>query len=754
MADGFTTKTIPQLGALASILATDQMVFQRGDEGPATRAPASALVGLLDQLGAGARAAERAEQARNEAIIAGESAGGHRYETTYAEALAAVGTYADQDYVHVFKDEGHGNRQTLYRKNGGVLAWVKDVTLSMLFEIRDRFTFIEEYINPADGIMAATLALRAAKTAAGDRGTVLGKHDGEYVIYGNIAPGVGQDWVGNGAKIKRGPAITTTTTAGITNGVSASVTVASAANFRVGMDIAIQSSATAGTGNRRITSIVGNTITVSAVFDATIGSGATLTTSFTMIGNVGDGGSIKFRGWEVDGNKSNNSGFTRWPNHNEVAIAGAGSVTEYNYVHDCQGEGIEAFGDATLTTDMPFWVQFNRIEECNGNGVHTSASYGARVLFNFIRNTNLRPNGNIGHDDGCISFSDETGHTLVMGNHLEGGLTGIGSLDAEWNAPCTLTMNTILDCGGAIEGIIPGDTTSLVHVTGNLIINSGVFNINETAGDANDGPRDWIVSGNTLINTRLFVQRARGLKLASNVAKWTLDTTSIVFDLANCKDSEVEDNRVTGGGYGIYAQGAGTAGLRLKGNTCRDNYTAGVWTSSDCPVGSVDISDQGVTVASGVSAAAAWVAIQLANGTTLRGGQITAANTSTASAVSLPNGGVGTRGAVVTGMVIDAPDVAYAIRGPFGSYNNVVFGNFSDDIIEDVGDGNTFENNYGLTVPQAMRGYTVATLPAAGTAGRRAHVTDATAPTFLGALVGGGAVKTPVFDNGVAWVAG
>jgi hypothetical protein len=48
--------------------------------------------------------------------------------------------------------------------------------------------------------------------------------------------------------------------------------------------------------------------------------------------------------------------------------------------------------------------------------------------------------------------------------------------------------------------------------------------------------------------------------------------------------------------------------------------------------------------------------------------------------------------------------------------------------------------------------YTVATLPAAGSAGRRAYVTDATAPTFLGALTGGGAVVCPVFDNGTAWV--
>jgi len=50
--------------------------------------------------------------------------------------------------------------------------------------------------------------------------------------------------------------------------------------------------------------------------------------------------------------------------------------------------------------------------------------------------------------------------------------------------------------------------------------------------------------------------------------------------------------------------------------------------------------------------------------------------------------------------------------------------------------------------------YTVATLPVAGSAGRRAYVTDALAPTFLGTMTGGGAVVTPVFDNGTAWVAG
>jgi hypothetical protein len=56
------------------------------------------------------------------------------------------------------------------------------------------------------------------------------------------------------------------------------------------------------------------------------------------------------------------------------------------------------------------------------------------------------------------------------------------------------------------------------------------------------------------------------------------------------------------------------------------------------------------------------------------------------------------------------------------------------------------------TAPVRLQGYTVATLPTAGTAGRTAYVTDATAPTYLGTLTGGGAVRTPVFDNGTAWV--
>jgi hypothetical protein len=52
--------------------------------------------------------------------------------------------------------------------------------------------------------------------------------------------------------------------------------------------------------------------------------------------------------------------------------------------------------------------------------------------------------------------------------------------------------------------------------------------------------------------------------------------------------------------------------------------------------------------------------------------------------------------------------------------------------------------------------YTVATLPSAVTsgAGTRAFVSDALLPTFGSTVVGGGAVKVPVYSDGTNWKVG
>tara|TARA_R110002074_G_scaffold141634_2_gene288070 strand:+ start:299 stop:2140 length:1842 start_codon:yes stop_codon:yes gene_type:complete len=61
-------------------------------------------------------------------------------------------------------------------------------------------------------------------------------------------------------------------------------------------------------------------------------------------------------------------------------------------------------------------------------------------------------------------------------------------------------------------------------------------------------------------------------------------------------------------------------------------------------------------------------------------------------------------------------------------------------------------SNFYLSGFLVTGSYTVATLPASPPAGAKAFVTDATAPTYLGALTGGGTVRCPVFFNGTSWV--
>lgn len=97
----------------------------------------------------------------------------------------------------------------------------------------------------------------------------------------------------------------------------------------------------------------------------------------------------------------------------------------------------------------------------------------------------------------------------------------------------------------------------------------------------------------------------------------------------------------------------------------------------------------------------------------------------------------------------------------FGSTTDVVTGTLDTAIKRNAagimevnnGTGGTFADLWGRILRTATA-FTVATLPAAGTAGRRAYVTNALTPAYGAAVVGGGAVVSPVFDTGAAWVVG
>lgn len=103
----------------------------------------------------------------------------------------------------------------------------------------------------------------------------------------------------------------------------------------------------------------------------------------------------------------------------------------------------------------------------------------------------------------------------------------------------------------------------------------------------------------------------------------------------------------------------------------------------------------------------------------------------------------------------DTGEVALGINtdGSISAYNFKVLdtGAFTANGLATLSGGATVTGAISATTTLKSGGYTVATLPA-GTAGMRAYVTDATTPTWLAALTGGGAVVAPVFHNGTAWL--
>jgi hypothetical protein len=75
------------------------------------------------------------------------------------------------------------------------------------------------------------------------------------------------------------------------------------------------------------------------------------------------------------------------------------------------------------------------------------------------------------------------------------------------------------------------------------------------------------------------------------------------------------------------------------------------------------------------------------------------------------------------------------------------------NIVPHVSYSPTWTGGHVFTKPVVVQGHTVATLPA-GTTGMLAHVTDALAPVFGAAVVGGGTVMVPVYYTGAAWFVG
>ena len=496
-----------------------------------------------------------------------------------------------------------------------------------------------------DGVVFDDAACQAAINAAGVNGNVLFPSGSTFLLSGVLTLLQGQTIYGYGATIKRCNVVATTTTTNITTGgTPPPIVVADASNLRVGMDLAFytgdSSSNNFDTQTHRILTIVGNTITVGTSFTTGFAAGCNIISAFGLLFSNAPG--VKVFGLSFEGNRANNANNAKWYWQREIWLGGNYCAVENCYLNNCVSEGMIIGGDGTR-------AERNIVTNAGGNGIHFAGCKGARACHNFVQNVNLTANTQ--HADGCIIFSTTTGDSIIIGNYCENGIAGISSIDSDDNSSVIIQGNIIKSCTTyAIEGVLPAtNKAGRVVISGNLIYNSVVVALNFTqAFDATLGPYNWIIEGNYLEATTLVIKNGFECTVVSNQIKLVGDTTSIGITLSDCQQVTASGNNVREGANGIYVTGVNTAGVKVFGNTFRNQNQRAV--NMDAHTGrAVSVEHNTIIVEAAYTAAAGWLGIVAPNNTIVNGNvmdvQMPSANTGTG--ISCPNGGVGINGAIV-----------------------------------------------------------------------------------------------------------
>ena len=227
----------------------------------------------------------------------------------------------------------------------------------------------------------------------------------------------------------------------------------------------------------------------------------------------------------IDGNRYNMINPT-WDSTIECALRGS------DYIHDIQfvdaNEAVVAFGD------------FNRIEHCEftncgGNAVHFSGGVDTVVDGCFVRGANKRVG--MGHEDGCIIWSNECTNINCINNYCEDGLTGFGSIDTFDNSYVKIVNNTIKNCINSFDLVTKREQAVDVLIEGNLIINSGKLEMNKTAKSLTAQAR-YMICNNTFVESSIEVIRLDTISILGNII---LDG---IVHVVCCTNVKVENNSI------------------------------------------------------------------------------------------------------------------------------------------------------------------------------------------------------------------
>lgn len=264
-------------------------------------------------------------------------------------------------------------------------------------------------------------------------------------------------------------------------------------------------------------------------------------------------------GLKIDGNRENTVSPT-WDTTTEIRVAGANCIIENVIITD-GNEAIVCYGNDVLIKKCKF-------TNCGGNAIHFSGAQRTRVEDCVVIGANKRQG--MGHEDGCIIWSNTCEHQVCMNNWCEDGISGFGSIDSVDNANIKLIGNTVKDCTYAVEAQYTSLQPSNLIIADNQFINSGSVLIRRVGGTSDNGTVPAMVNvsieGNLLNGTDINCRYLARLSIKGN----TVDLGTIYA--VGCPFCVVSDNVVdSNGDYGIYCASRNAV---ISGNSVLSNLNA------------------------------------------------------------------------------------------------------------------------------------------------------------------------------------
>ena len=558
------------------------------------------------------------------------------------------------------------------------------------------------------------------------------------------------------------------------------------ANASAGFTFNAGTNALAVTGNTTSGNLL-STGTISAAgnilggnINATTHTGTTVSVSGNVIASqfIGSGNTLSnIQGANVSGAVANATVAATITSNAQPNITSVGVLTSLSVTGNVTTGNLSTSGNVTANL-------FVGTFQGNITGNLTVPGSNTQVIFN--------ANGNAGASSGFI-FNSATNAISVAGNAILGNVLTGGVVSATGN----ITGNYILGNGSQLTGItatygnanvanylptFSGNltagniaTTGLITATGNiyaagLVSTGGTGSISGTgniyAGNLSTsgnvtanyfiGTFQGNITGNLTVpgsNTQV-IYNANGNAGASAGFTFNAGTNALSAN-GNATFANITTAGILSATGNIYGNAVILAGgnISASGNVQAGNLiTAGSVTATGNIIGSYILGNgallTGISAGSGnsISNGTSNVSIASSSNVTIAVTGNTVATFASTGIYSL--GLISATGNVYGNAFISSGNGAGSISGT----GNITGGNlFSTGVISTAG------NIYGGNIINAglaqNRIYTVATLPAAATAGSgsRAFVSDSTLTTFYSNVVGSGGNSVPVFSDGTSW---